>query len=100
MLITPVIEWRTGFPYSVLAEDQSYLGAANSERFPNFFALDLQATKTFEIKGYRVTGGVKISNITGHDNPRQVVSNVADDNFGDFRNSVPLKVRMVFGFGF
>lgn len=100
VLLSPVVEWRTGFPYSVLAEDQSYVGAANSERFPNFFALDLQATKTFDIKGYRITGGVKITNITGHDNPRQVVSNVADDNFGDFRNSVPFKVRMVFAFRF
>ena len=100
VLLTPVVEWRTGFPYSVVAEDQSYVGPANSERFPDFFALDLQATKTFDIKGYRITGGVKITNITSHDNPRQVISNVADDNFGDFRNSVPLKVRMVFAFRF
>ncbi len=100
VLLTPAVEWRTGFPYSILAEDQSYMGPANSERFPNFFALDLQATKTFDIKGYRITGGVKITNITGHDNPRQVVSNVADDNFGDLRNSVPFKVRLVFAFRF
>jgi hypothetical protein len=83
-----------------LGEDQSYLGPANGERFPNFFALDLQATKVFEIKGYRVTGGVKITNITGHDNPRQVVANVADPDFGDFRNSVPFRVRAVVGFNF
>ncbi len=100
VLLTPVVEWRTGFPYSILAEDQSYLGPANSERFPDFFALDLQATKTFDIKGYRITGGLKITNITSHDNPRQVVSNVADESFGDFRNSVPFKVRMVFAFRF
>jgi len=100
ILITPAVEWRSGFPYSALAEDQSYLGDPNSERFPNFFALDLQATKTFEIKGKRITGGVKITNITGHDNPRQVVANVADPAFGDFRNSVPFRVRMKFGFRF
>ena len=100
IVLTPAIEWRTGFPYSVLAEDQSYLGVPNGERFPNFFALDLQATKVIEIKGYRINGGVKISNITGHDNPRQVVANSADENFQDFRNSVPLRVRMVFSFRF
>jgi len=100
ILITPAVEWRSGFPYSVLAEDQSYLGDPNSERFPNFFALDLQATKAFEIKGYRITGGVKITNLTGHANPRQVVANVADPAFGDLRNSVPFRVRMKFRFSF
>jgi len=100
VLLTPAAEWRSGFPFSALQEDQSYAGAANQERFPNFFALDLQATKAFEIKGYRVTGGVKITNITGHDNPRQVVANLADPAFGEFRNSVPFRVRMKFGFKF
>jgi len=100
ILVTPAAEWRSGFPYSVLAEDQSYLGDPNSERFPNFFSLDLQATKTFEIKGYRITGGVKITNLTGHDNPRQVVGNFADPAFGEFRNSVPFKVRAKFAIGF
>jgi hypothetical protein len=100
ILITPAVEWRSGFPYSVLAEDQSYLGNPNDERFPNFFAVDVQVTKTFEIKGYRITGGAKITNITGHDNPRQVVANIADPAFGDFRNSVPFRVRMKFAFSF
>jgi outer membrane receptor protein involved in Fe transport len=100
MLLTPAVEWRSGFPYSVLAEDQSYLGDPNSERFPNFFALDLQLTKAFEIKGYRITGGVKVTNITGHDNPRQVVANSADPAFGEFRNSVPFRVRAKFSIGF
>jgi hypothetical protein len=100
ILMTPAIEWRSGFPYSALAEDQSYLGAPNGERFPNFFALDLQASRAFEIKGYRVTGGVKVTNLTGHDNPRQVVANTAAANSGEFRNSVPFRVRAVFGFRF
>ncbi len=100
IFITPAVEWRSGFPYSALAEDQSYLGPANAERFPNFFALDVRVAKTLEIKGYRVTGGVKITNITGHDNPRQVVANTADPNFRDFRNSVPFRVRAVVGFNF
>jgi hypothetical protein len=98
--IAPAVEWRSGFPYSVFAEDQSYFGDPNSERFPNFFALDLQVTKAFEIKGYRITGGVKITNLTGHDNPRQVVANAADPAFGDLRSSVPFRVRAKFNFSF
>lgn len=100
ILLTPAVEWRSGFPYSNLAENQSYAGAPNTERFPNFFALDLQATKAFEIKGYRVIGGVKLTNLTGHDNPRQVVANIADPAYGDLRNSVPLRLRAKFAVSF
>ena len=100
VLITPAVEWRSGFPFSRLAENQSYLGDPNTERFPNFFALDLQATKAIEIKGYRITGGVKLSNLTGHDNPRQVIANTADPRFGTFLNSVPFKLRAKFNVRF
>jgi hypothetical protein len=98
--LTPVVEWHTGFPYSVFTEGQAYAGDANRERFPDFFALDVQATKAVEIRGYLITAGVKVSNVTGHDNPRQVVSNLASPLFGDLRNSVPIKLRAKLSFDF
>ncbi len=98
--LAPVFEWRTGFPYSLLAEDQSYFGEPNTERFPNFFLLDLQATKSFTVGGVFVVGGVKVTNITSHDNPRQVIANVADPAFGEFRNSIPVRLRAKFSFNF
>ncbi len=98
--LAPVFEWRSGFPYSALAEDQSYFGEPNTERLPNFFSLDLQATKGFTVGGVYVIAGVKLTNLTSHDNPRQVIANLADPAFGEFRNSVPFRLRTKFSFNF
>lgn len=97
---SPVVEWRSGFPFSVLAEDHTYLGQPNSERFPDFLAVDLQLTRTFEIAGYSVTGGIKVTNLTDHFNPRQVIANVASDRFGELRNSIDRKIRAKLSFAF
>jgi len=100
LTLSPVVEWRSGFPYSVLQEDQSYLGEANSARYPAFLSIDAQITKDFTIKKYDITAGVKITNLTDHYNPRNVISNVASSRFGDLLNSRGLKLRARFSFGF
>ena len=86
--VTPGIEWRTGFPYTVHAENFTAIGARNRAQFPNFLSADVAVMKALELFGRRVDVGIQFYNITSHDNPRDVVSNVASPQFGDFRNSV------------
>ncbi|HEX9637980.1 MAG TPA: hypothetical protein VGB99_10625, partial [Acidobacteriota bacterium] len=93
LIVAPVVEWRDGFPYSLFNEDQSYLGAANSERFPAFLSIDAQVSKDIRIKRFKVRAGVKLTNITGHFNPRNAIANQASALFGDLRNSPPFKIR-------
>lgn len=93
LMLSPLVEWRSGFPYSVLAEDQTYAGVANGERFPAFFSADAQITKDIEVLGFRARVGARLFNLTDHDNPRQVISNVASDRFGELRNSIGRKVK-------
>jgi hypothetical protein len=100
MTVSPVVEWRSGFPYSVVQEDQSYLGEANSARYPAFLSIDAQVTKDFTIKKYDLTAGVKITNLTDHDNPRNVINNIASPRFGDLLNSRGFKIRAKVSFGF
>ena len=100
LTLSPVVEWRSGFPYSVVQEDQSYLGEANSARYPAFLSIDAQITKDFRIKKYDITAGVKVTNLTDHYNPRNVISNVASQRFGDLLNSRGLKLRARISFGF
>jgi len=100
MTLSPVVEWRSGFPYSVVQEDQSYLGEPNSARYPAFLSIDAQLTRDFTIMKYDVTAGVKITNITDHYNPRNVIANVASPRFGDLLNSRGLKLRAKLSFGF
>ena len=46
VVISPAVEWRTGFPYSVQDMYRHYVGGFNTERLPVYFAVDLTAFKT------------------------------------------------------
>ena len=97
--VTPGIEWRNGFPYTIYAEDFTALGTRNSVRFPQFLSADVAVMKALELFGRPVDVGIQFYNVTSHDNPRDVVSNVASPRFGDFRNSVGNTVSLKLGLG-
>src|SRR5215471_735401 len=85
--ISPIIEWRSGFPFSVRDEQQSFVGVRNSDqtRFPNFFSVDLEMAKEIQLtKKYGVRLSVTGFNLTNHFNPRDVHANVADPQFRSF----------------
>jgi hypothetical protein len=85
--IAPVLELRSGFPYTVVREDQTLAGVRNSDatRFPTFFALDLEASKDLRVSHrFSVRLSISIFNVTNHFNPRDVRANLADPQFGSF----------------
>ncbi|MBI4852798.1 MAG: TonB-dependent receptor [Acidobacteria bacterium] len=104
LMAFPVLDLRTGFPFSKIDDDQNFVGTRNSERFPRFASLDMQITKGIKIpvlgKKYKTKVGVKIFNITNHFNPRDVQSNIDSFNFRVFSNSVSRTFRGKFEFDF
>jgi len=85
--IAPIVEVRSGFPYSVRDAQQCFVGIRNSDetRFPRFVALDLEAAKELQItKKYAVRLSVRGFNVTNHFNPRDVRANLGDPGFGHF----------------
>lgn len=91
--LMPLVEIRNGFPYSVINQDQDYIGARNrSGRFPRFFSMDMTAVKKVDLKfmgkTYHTQVGVKIYNVTNHFNPRNIQNNIDATDFGSFSNSV------------
>jgi hypothetical protein len=99
--VFPVLDVRTGFPYSVIDEDRNDVGARDQAgRYPTFVSIDAQVTKRFLFMGHRVTAGVKVFNITDHDNPRDFQNNLAASDFGHFYNSVGRTLRGKFIFEF
>jgi hypothetical protein len=101
--LAPVLDVRSGFPYSIIDEDRNFVGPRNrAGRFPTFTSLDLQVLKSVSLPGtfkkYRAELGLKVFNITNHFNPRDFQNNLASDNFGGFSNGVGRKygVRIVF----
>jgi carboxypeptidase family protein/TonB-dependent receptor-like protein len=91
--LVPVLDIRTGFPYSIIDEERNFVGPRNlAGRFPNFASIDLQILRTVSLPGrfnkYRVELGLKVFNLTNHFNPRDFQNNLASDNFGGFFNGV------------
>src|SRR5882724_4377892 len=90
---SPVVDVRTGFPFSLIDEDRNFVGPRNhAGRFPTFVSLDMQVLKTISLPGrfnkYRAHLGLKVFNVTNHFNPRDFQNNLASDNFGSFSNGV------------
>ena len=103
VVATPVVDWRTGFPFSLVNEQQDFVGPRNEGgRFPSLFSLDVLVTKGLTIpfrgKKYRGRAGMTIFNITNHWNPRDVQNNLDSRQFGTFFNSPGLSVRLKFEF--
>jgi hypothetical protein len=53
-----------------------------------------------ELVGRWVDVGVQFYNLTSHDNPRDVLSNLASSGFESFRNSIGSTVALHLGLGF
>lgn len=86
-VVSPAVEWRTGFPHSVRDVFQRFVGAPNSERFPTYFSMDVTAFKTFDVLGRKMDLGLQLFNLTSHDNPRDVITTVGSPSFGQLSNS-------------
>ncbi len=76
LLLSEFLEYHTGFPFSIVNEQQQLVGGPNSARYPNYFSLNLGLEKRFRFRGHewaiRLTG----VNITGHNNPNSVINNI------------------------
>src|SRR6185312_8426626 len=83
--VSPVLEVRSGFPYSTLNAAQNYATAPNSARYPNFISLDSRISKDIRVNAkYTVRLSVSDFNLTNHFNPEAFHNNIADPAFGLF----------------
>ncbi len=81
------LEWRTGYPYSVVNQEVRLVGVPNSYRFPDYFSLNLQFERRFRLLHYEWAFRIGFNNITGHDNPTAVNNNIDSPNYGQFSGS-------------
>jgi len=77
-------ELRTGFPFNVINDQQQLVGPPGSQRFPEYFTLNLQLEKRFHLFGYfwALRGG--FDNITNHSNPYVVNNDINSPQFLTF----------------
>jgi hypothetical protein len=87
--MSPVADVHSGLPYSDLDVFQNYVGAPNSQRYPEFFSFDLKVYKEFQVRlpflgKKKLRFGVYTVNLTNHTNALEIYNNVTSPYFGHF----------------
>ena len=104
LMLMPVLDIHTGFPYSVVNEKRDFVGPRNDERFPTFDSFDLQVLKEFGMRFHGKEHTVKVGfgafNVFNHANYRDVQNDLDSYRFGQFLNSAvrTFRGKLVFGF--
>ncbi len=97
--LTYFLEYRTGYPFSVVNFQQELVGLPESMRYPDYVNLNLGVEKKFGFHGYIWAARLEEVNITDHKNPNTVVNNIDAPNFGTFAGgqgrALTLRVRFV-----
>ncbi|MBZ5535201.1 MAG: TonB-dependent receptor [Acidobacteriia bacterium] len=74
-------DWRTGFPFSVIDQNQILVGAPNSHRLPDFFSLNIHLERRFHLVGYQLALRAGFNNITNHQNAAGINNNIDSPGF-------------------
>jgi Carboxypeptidase regulatory-like domain/TonB dependent receptor-like, beta-barrel len=81
------LDWRSGFPFAFVNQNQQLVAAPGAARFPTYFSLDLAAEKRFHLIGFEWALRAGFDNITSHQNPTAVDNNVDSPMFLTFAGS-------------
>jgi hypothetical protein len=104
LMLMPVLDIHSGFPYSVVNERRDFIGPRNDKEFPRFDSFDLQVLRNFGLRFHRKEHTVKLGfgvfNLFNHGNPRDVQNDFDSYRFGQFLNSAvrTFRGKLVFGF--
>ena len=80
------MDLHDGFPFSIVNQNQQFLPPLESQRFPNFFSLNLYLEKRINILKYTFALRGGFDNITSHSNPNAVNNNIDSPSFLTFSN--------------
>jgi hypothetical protein len=96
--IAPVLEIRSGFPWSAVDEFQDFVGPRNrTDRLPMVNTLDFSISRPWQFKKYRFRAGLKMYNVFGSSANRDIQNNLGSPNYGQSYNPIERSVGFVFG---
>lgn len=67
-----LIEYRTGFPFSIVDQEGFLIGSPNDRRYPNYFSLNLHFERQFRAIHYLWAWRCGFDNLTNNGNPNYV----------------------------
>jgi len=81
------LDWRDGFPFNVVNEDQQLVGAPGMHRYPSFFALNMALERRVSLFGFRWQLRAGFDNITDRHNPFAVDNNIDSPTYLTYSSS-------------
>jgi len=98
--LSPVLELRSGFPWSAVDEFQDFIEPRNrSGRLPAVKTLDFSLVRPWRFKKYRFRAGIRVYNLFGATAERDIQNNITSPFFGQAFNPVERSIGVVFGSG-
>jgi len=79
-----MVDYRTGFPYSITTDAGVLVGAVNAVRYPDNFDLNIHVERRFVFRGYRLGVRLGCNNVTGHQNYTAVNTTEGASSFGQY----------------
>jgi len=96
--LAPVLEVRSGFPWSAVDEYQDFVGERNrTGRLPSVTTLDMSIARPWKFKKYRFRAGIRVYNLLGKSAYRDIQSNVTSPFYGTAYNPIERSIGFVFG---
>jgi hypothetical protein len=88
-IASSLLEVRDGFPYSLVDENQRFVGPRNTGgRMPALCTLDVSLLRTGRLLGREVRYGVRFFHVLNTFEPRDVQNNVDSAAFGTYSNGL------------
>jgi len=75
------VEWRSGYPFSVINQDRRLVEDPNSRRFPSFFSLNLHGERRVRLLSFNLALRAGFNNITNRRNATAVDNNINSAQF-------------------
>ena len=96
----PVLELRSGFPWSAVNEFQDFVGPrSRAGRLPAVRTLDFSIARPWQFRKYRFRAGIKVFNLFGASAYRDIQTNTTSPFYGTAYNPVERSIGFVFGSG-
>ena len=94
----PVLELRSGFPYSAVNEFQDFVGERNrAGRLPSVHTMDFSLSRPWTVKGRKFRAGLRMYNVFGASAYRDIQNNITSPNYGTAYNPIERSIGFVFG---
>lgn len=95
---SPVVELRSGFPWSAVNEFQDFVGERNrAGRLPAVRTLDFSLVRPWHVWKYRFRAGIRIYNLFGATAERDIQNNLTSPFYGTAFNPLERSIGFVFG---